>query len=305
MEANWLVVNRTLDTLGLEFTYLIMTFTYLYQADGMCSCHCEIPAGICWLRLMPMSASQKPSALWSTEMSDTEKQEKLHLYLQKCAADEGLTVEEIPNSPLTTPHSPGRCHSSGSQGQKERPKRFEELVAHARSRICVWIAKTSAERAKTTGEKGAASNSRISVAKPTIRKSAKESAQSTIPSEELAECLPGSVEEPEEPKQEEFPQPIKDEKEEQNSCICLQHFAKSEVSEFALWTPVVYLQKYQVCPVMNCLSRFSCTVGLQEDSYGSPKLLFWGGFSDTKQLETWNSSLTLLLQWPIRRDIVW
>lgn len=196
-------------------------------------------------------------------MSETEKQEKLHLYLQKCAADEGLTVEEIPNSPLTTPHSPGRCHSSGSQGQKERPKRFEELVAHARSRICVWIAKTSAERA-TTGEKGAgrpvestASNSRISVqqareklldtvagdpspgcskevAKPTIRKSAKESAQSTIPSEELAECLPGSVEEPEEPKQEESPQPIKDEKEEQNSCICLQCFTKSEVSEFAL-----------------------------------------------------------------------
>lgn len=198
-------------------------------------------------------------------MSGTEKQEKLHLYLQKCAADEGLTVEEIPNSPLTTPHSPGRCHSSGSQGHKERPKRFEELVAHARSRICVWIAKTSAERA-TTGEKGAgrpvestgsttgngtpllasktrikevASNPQVQQGEPekggkqvaeTIRKSTKESAS---PSEELAECLPGTVEEPEaettctEESRKPIQEPEKDEKEQQNSCVCLQHLTQS------------------------------------------------------------------------------
>lgn len=203
---------------------------------------------------MPMSASQNPLALWSTEMSGTEKQEKLHLYLQKCAADEGLTVEEIPNSPLTTPHSPGRRHSSGSQGHKERPKRFEELVAHARSRICVWIAKTSADqRASSTGEKGVSGRpvESGSTSKPrqvqreklekvggkvaeTIRKSTKESAQS--PSEELAECLPGTVEEPQEQaettcKSEEsrknIQEPEKDEKEQQNYCICLQHLRKS------------------------------------------------------------------------------
>ncbi|CAJ1420044.1 unnamed protein product [Effrenium voratum] len=70
-----------------------------------------------------------------------ETPEKLHRYLSKCAADEGLAVGEVLNSPLTSPREQAESSSGGTSSVT-----FDQLVADAQSRIGVWLSAADTER---------------------------------------------------------------------------------------------------------------------------------------------------------------
>ena len=158
--------------------------------------------------------------------------DKLHVYLQKCAADEGLALEAIPNSPLTTPRAdspekPGALGSTRSGGLG-RPKSFEEMVAHARSKIGLWISTTDdgesqgdEGKAESKNDKGMFRTLRDARGSGTMTSAAGSQLESSAASSDM---LPGSVQHV--PRTERSEKPVKPVQEEVSIEERLQRFVK-------------------------------------------------------------------------------